>query len=70
MEYQKFIAMILTALVFSVIGMFYYIYVESSTNFLLFSVLFTLICLFSILYSELNEIKNILKAQLKRGGKR
>jgi len=48
MEYQKFIAMILTALVFSVIGMFYCIYVESPTNFLLFSVLFTLICLFSI----------------------
>jgi len=67
MEYNKFIAMIMLALLFSVIGMFYCIYVNSTTNFLLFTVLFTIICLFSILYSQLEEIKDSIT---KRGGKR
>jgi len=49
--------MLALALAFLVIGMFYCIYVESPTNFLLFSVLFTSICLFSILYNEIKRLR-------------
>jgi len=67
MEYNEFVAMIMLALLFSVIGMFYCIYVDAVTNFLLFCVLFTIICLFSVLYSQLEEIKDSIT---KRGGKK
>jgi uncharacterized membrane protein YfcA len=58
---EKDFRLIMLALLFSVIGIFYCIYVGSLTNFLLFCVFFILICLFSILYSQLKKINDNLE---------
>ena len=61
MNENKFIGMIMLALLFSVIGMFYGIYVDNVTNFLILGLFFTSICLFSILYSEIRRLGEKIK---------
>ena len=61
MNENTFMGMIMLALLFSVIGMFYCIYVDRVTHFLIFGMFFTSICLFSILYSEIKRLGEKIK---------
>lgn len=61
MKEKKFDLAIILALIFSIIGMFYCIYLDNLTDFLIFESFFLSIYFFSIIYSEIQEVKEKLK---------